>query len=336
MEKSVKLRNCRTRVLGMAVVVVLACAPTALAQTIEGSFQRTLTVSGQPDVEIESGSGRIEVRPGASGRVEISGRIRASDDWGWRRRSLNAEQRVRRLESTPPVEQTGSAVRIGRIADEEVRDGVSVSYVVTMPADALLRAKTGSGSQQIEGIRGRVTASTGSGSIVLRDVGGAVSTSTGSGSITVDRVDGSFNGSTGSGSIRAGAVTGAITARTSSGGIDVSQTGSGDVDVSSSSGTVHVRGVRGRLEASTTSGGLHVQGEPSGGWRLSASSGSVEIDLPDNAGFELDAGTGSGGIDVDMPVTVAGSLSRRTLRGTVRGGGPQLHVRTSSGGIHIK
>jgi hypothetical protein len=323
-------------VFAIAALLALAHAPALFAQTVEGSFQRTLTVSGQPDIEIDTGSGGIEVRAGGSGRVEVSGRIRANDDWGWRRRRLSAEERVRRLESNPPIHQSGSVIRIGRIDDDDVREAVSVSYTVTVPADSLLRAKTGSGSHEIEGVRGRVDASTGSGSIVLRDLGGSVRASTGSGSIAVDRVGGSFHGTTGSGSIRATGVNGAITARTSSGGIDVAQTGSGDVDVSSSSGTVHVRGVRGRLDASTTSGGLRVEGEPRGSWRLSAASGSINIDLPNDTGFELDAGTGSGGIDVDMPVTVVGSLGKRSLRGTVRGGGPQLYVRTSSGGIHIR
>ncbi|MGH8638564.1 MAG: DUF4097 family beta strand repeat-containing protein, partial [Burkholderiales bacterium] len=137
-------------------------------------------------------------------------------------------------------------------------------------------------------------------------------------------------------SIRGSGITGAITAKTGSGGIEVVQTGSGDVEVSSSSGTVRLRGVRGALHASTTSGGLHVEGAPRGEWRLAASSGSVHVDVPDGAGFELDAHTGSGGIDLGMPATVVSSMSRRSLRGSVQGGGPRLYVRTSSGGIRIE
>jgi Toastrack DUF4097 len=325
------------RAAGTALCSALALYPTvASAQRVEGSFQRTLTVSGQPDVEVVSGSGRIEVGQGPSGRVEVSGEIRAND-WGRSRRSrLSPEERVKRLEANPPVQQNGSVVRIGHIDDEDLSEGVSISYTVTVPRDAMLRTKTGSGSQRIEGVHGRVQSSTGSGSVVIHDAGGNVSASTGSGSISADDVEGGFSANTGSGSIRAGGVNGAITAKTSSGGIDIVQTGSGDVEVSSSSGTVRVQGVRGALRASTTSGGLHIEGEPRGDWRLSSSSGAVRVDVPDGTGFELDADSGSGGIDVAMPVTVVGSLGRHTLRGTVRGGGPRLYVRTSSGGIHIR
>jgi hypothetical protein len=319
------------------LLVASLLIPAAVqAQSARGSFQRTLSVSGQPDIEVTTGSGRIEVRAGRDGQIEVRGEIRASDDWGWNRRNrLSPEERVRRIEANPPIAQNGQVVRIGHIDDQDLQNGVSISYTLSVPADSLLRSKTGSGSQLIEGVKGRVETSTGSGSIVAREVGGSLSASTGSGSITADRVDGTFRASTGSGGIDATGVTGAITAKTGSGGIEVAQTGSGDVDVSSSSGTVRLRGVRGALRASTTSGSLHVQGEPRGEWDLSASSGGVRVDVPDNTGFELNATTSSGSIDVGMPVSMS-STSRRSMRGTVGGGGPRLQVRTSSGSIDIR
>jgi DUF4097 and DUF4098 domain-containing protein YvlB len=94
--------------------------------------------------------------------------------------------------------------------------------------------------------------------------------------------------------------------------------------------------VKGGLRASTSSGGLHIQGELTRDWRLSASSGDVTVDLQPTQGFELDATSNSGGIDVDFPVSVTGRTDRRSLKGPVGGGGPLLHVRTSSGGITIQ
>jgi DUF4097 and DUF4098 domain-containing protein YvlB len=294
-----------------------------------------LSVSGRPDIEVGTGSGRIEVGPGRDGQIEIRGQIRASDDWGANRGNpLRPEERVRRIEANPPIQQDGNVIRIGRIDDPDLQEGVSISYTLTVPADSLLRSKTGSGSHRIQGVRGNVQASTGSGSIVAREIG-SLSASAGSGSIDAERVDGSVRANTGSGRIQARGVSGAITAKTGSGGIEVVQSGSGDVEVSSSSGTVRVRGVRGALRASTTSGGLHVQGEPRGDWELSAASGGVQVDVPDGSGFDLDATTSSGSIDVGMPVAVT-STGRRTLRGAVHGGGSRLRVRTSSGSIDIR
>ena len=125
-------------------------------------------------------------------------------------------------------------------------------------------------------------------------------------------------------------------AHTSSGSIEVMQTAAGDVDASSSSGTVRMRGVKGGVRASTSSGGLNIEGQMAREWRLSSSSGHVTVDVPGSQGLEVDANSSSGTIDVDFPVTVAGTIGKHTLRGSARGGGPLLHVRTSSGGISIQ
>ncbi len=325
----------RRRRTALALVLTCAVAPAAVeAQRVEGSFQRTLTVSAPIAIEVVSGSGRIDVRPGSDGRIEVSARIQASDNW--RRSALSAEERVRRIEGNPPIEQSGNVVRIGHIADDELRNGVSISYTLTVPPSSSLTSKTGSGSQEVAGVSGRVEANAGSGSLVFKDLGGDLRASTGSGSIVADAVRGAFHATTGSGSIRASGVGGRITAKTGSGSIDVAQIGTGGLDVGSGSGSVRARGVRGDLKASTASGSLHVQGELSAEWRLSSSSGDVTVSLPSGQGFEMDVSTSSGRIRTDFPVTVTGTVDRRSLRGATQGGGPLLHVRTSSGGISIQ
>ena len=66
-----------------------------------------------------------------------------------------------------------------------------------------------------------------------------------------------------------------------------------------------------------------------------AASGGVRVDVPDRSGFDLDATTSSGSIDVGMPAAMS-LTGRRTLRGTVHGGGLRLRVRTSSRSIDIR
>ena len=332
------VRIAGSRRTGLAIIVSLAFAPAAAeAQRAEGSFQRTLTVSGPVTVEVTSGSGRIDVRTGSAGRVEVSAKIQASDNSGWRRTALTPEERVRRIEANPPIEQSGGTVRIGHIADEDLRNGVSISYTLSVPAATTLNARTGSGGVHIEGVDGRVDASAGSGSMTFRNIGSSLRASTGSGSVTADSVRGAFHATSGSGRIQATGVSGAITATTGSGGIDVAQTGPGDVEISTGSGSVRARGVRGALQATSSSGDVDVQGELSGDWRLSASSGSITIALPPNAGFQLDASTGSGRINTDFPVLVSGNVDRRSLRGSTKdGSGRLLRVRTASGSISIR
>jgi DUF4097 and DUF4098 domain-containing protein YvlB len=303
----------------------------AAAQAAEGSFERTLTVGGRPDVQVASGAGSIEVRSGSSGRIEVTGRVRANR---WGRSRYSPEERVRRVQAQPPIVQTGDTVRIGDLP-EDLRDGVSVSYTVALPAASNLRLRTGSGSQTVSGIEGTIDASTGSGSITVADARSSVQAKTGSGSIEVDRA-GALSASTGSGSIRARGVQGAISAKSGSGSIEVEQTGAGNVEVSSSSGSTRIDGVRGALRASTSSGSLHVQGEPTAEWQLSSSSGHVSVELPVRQGFDLDANSNSGKIDLDFPVTVTGEVGKHAIRGPAQGGGPLLHIRTSSGGISIR
>lgn len=307
----------------------------AEAQRVEGSFQRSLSVAGAPSIDVVSGSGRIEVRPGSANRVEVSARIVADDGWG-SRRALPAAERVRRLEANPPIEQSGNVVRIGHINDEDLRNDVSISYTLTVPAASSIVASTGSGSQHIEGINGNVKATSGSGSLTCRTVGGDLRAATGSGSISVDGVRGAFHATTGSGEILATGLAGRITSTTGSGEIDLTQTGSGSVNVSTGSGSIHVRGANGPVDASTASGSLQIQGRMSDDWSLSSASGRITIDLPSNQGFELDARTGSGRIQSDFPLTISGVVDRRSLRGATQGGGRLLRVRTSSGGITLR
>ena len=324
------------RVLAAAAVLTFLAWPAGVAaQRATGSFDRTLTVTGSVDLEVRSGSGSIEVRAGKAGSVEITGRV-TSGDWGLLRSRSSAQERVRRVEASPPIEQTGNRVILGRIDDEDLKNSVSISYTVLVPPDTTLVSKTGSGSHQIEGLRGAITATSGSGSIRVRDAGADVRASTGSGSIVADAVAGAFSASSGSGSIDGVSVKGGVTVKTGSGSVSVSQSGGGPIDASASSGSIRLTGLRGSLRASTSSGTLHVQGEPTSDWRLSSSSGHVTVELAGKPAFALDAHSNSGRIATDYPVTVSGIISRRELRGSVNGGGPLLQVRTSSGGIDIR
>ena len=306
----------------VVAVFVAACviAPQTHAQrrAFEGMFDRTLNVSTPVDLDVSTGSGRIEVRQGSGGQVRIHGVIRVSTDW-WRRSEREAEDVVRQLESNPPIEQTGNTIRIGRLRGREF-DNVSISYQIEVPAQTALRSASGSGALTVTGLQGAVVTSTGSGSITLTDVRGNVRANTGSGSIRADGVAGGFTASTGSG------------------GITLSQTGNGDVDISTGSGTVRATGVLGALRIHTGSGGITAEGEQKGRWDLEASSGSVTIRLPQNAGFDLNAHSGSGGVYVDHPITVQGRIDKRRndVSGRVRGGGHALDVRTGSGSIRIE
>lgn len=104
--------KCLLAFCSMALIGLTACYEAFPA--VEGKFERTLAVSGPVDLDVTTGSGRIEVRVGSSSVVQVYGLIRARDDW-----HSNAQEKVRYLEKNPPIEQSGNVIRIGRIENED-------------------------------------------------------------------------------------------------------------------------------------------------------------------------------------------------------------------------
>src|SRR5262245_39617911 len=71
-------RTIRFAILIASLVVALQLSAAAKAT---GSFDKTLTVSGAPDVEIVTGSGHIHVRAGDASSISIHARIEAGSNW---------------------------------------------------------------------------------------------------------------------------------------------------------------------------------------------------------------------------------------------------------------
>ncbi|HEY6387157.1 MAG TPA: DUF4097 family beta strand repeat-containing protein [Candidatus Acidoferrum sp.] len=91
--------------------------------------------------------------------------------------------------------------------------------------------------------------------------------------------------------------------------------------------------------ARTTNGGVRVamgNAHWSGELQLVTTNGSVDVTLPASAEFKVDAATTNGGIRSDFPITVQGTFGPKTLSGTVGGGGRELKVATTNGGIELK
>jgi hypothetical protein len=320
--------------LALMILSSASCALDVQASSVTGSFERTLSVDGHVDLDIATGSGWIHVNPGTDRQVKVVARIEARDHlvlWD----GLTAAERVKRLEANPPVEQNGGSIRIGDVGDPDLRRNVRISYELIVPVDTRLRARTGSGDQTIDAIRGPVEARAGSGTIRIGRIDERAIVSTGSGDIELRGAAG-LEARAGSGSIRAHELTGAVSARTGSGRVTINRTGPGPIEVGTGSGTITVTGADGELRARTGSGDITVEGRPSQDWHVRAGSGDVSLRVPQEAAFELDARTGSGGIDSVHPVETYGALSRRQLRGRVRGGGPRLDVTTASGSIQVR
>ena len=139
-------------------------------------------------------------------------------------------------------------------------------------------------------------------------------------------------------------------------GFDVMVPNEGSLDLRSTNGGVSIENVQGRLTFRTTNGGVRlknvngdVRGETvNGGLRVElegpgwygegldveTKNGGVRLVVPDGYSARLEAGTNSGGMSVDFPVTVQGQF-RRTLTTDLGSGGSPIRLRTVNGGVSI-
>jgi len=327
------MKSHRLFLLGILTLAAMSLCLPAPARAAEGHFARTVQVSGAVELEVQTGSGTIDVRTGDSSTVRITGTIRTSSGWF---EGAGAENKVRYLEANPPIEQHGNAIKIGHIEDEDLQRNISISYEIVVPVETRLRSSSGSGEQNVSGLRGPAEASSGSGNLRLTNIGDMVRAATGSGRISVEGVKGSVRASTGSGEILATGVAGGLHASTGSGSVTLRQTAPGDVEVSTGSGTLQLEGVHGAVRAQTASGNILVEGEGQSSWRLSTASGSVTVRLPAQQGFTLRAHTVSGNVHTAREMTVQGTFGKHELEGKVGDGGLMLDVSTVSGNIRVE
>src|ERR1035441_6871442 len=268
-----------------ATALALAALPALGA---EATFDRTLSVSGRVELSVSTGSGNIHITHGTGNQVHIFGKVK----FGWG----GSEERVREIAANPPIEQTGSIIRIG--GHHESLHNISIDYEIQAPEDAFLDAGSGSGDIRVEGVGENAKISTGSGNIYATGLHGGFKVDTGSGDIYVE------------------------------------QTGQGDVRAQTGSGNIELRNLRGSLYAHTGSGNIKANGAPTADWKLGTGSGNVEL-WPGSAPLTLDASTGSGSIHTDQDMLTHGSSDHHHVSGKINGGGPTVRIETGSGDIRV-
>lgn len=112
----------------------------------------------------------------------------------------------------------------------------------------------------------------------------------------------------------------------------------GEMNFETTNGGIHVSDIAGNVHARTTNGGVVAdlsgttwQGQ---GLDLQTTNGGATVYVPRGYNAMLETGTTNGGMHVDFPITVRGSLSRR-ISTQLGSGGPLVRVVTTNGGVHI-
>jgi DUF4097 and DUF4098 domain-containing protein YvlB len=112
---------------------------------------------------------------------------------------------------------------------------------------------------------------------------------------------------------------------------------SGEIKAETTNGGITAREVAGSIEASTTNGGMDIDmaqlGE--GGARLECTNGGIRLRLPPDAKASISATVTNGGIDTGGLTLETTESTRRRLEARLNGGGPQIRIEGTNGGIRI-
>jgi DUF4097 and DUF4098 domain-containing protein YvlB len=228
-----------------------------------------------------------------------------------------------------------------------------------------VEAKTGGGAIQLDQISGIISASSGGGNIEIGKVGSDVQVSTGGGSIRLNSAGGRVNANSGGGNLNIGWAK-VMTLKTAGGAIHVvkcdgevkAESGGGNIDlndiagaavIDTAGGSIHIGPVQGGVHAET-SGGAIMAKLASGGAaftdsRLETAVGDIVVYVPENLGVNVRAAVEvarSYGIRSDFGELKITSPSHNIgpremyAEGSLNGGGPILHVHTTTGNIEIR
>jgi DUF4097 and DUF4098 domain-containing protein YvlB len=225
-----------------------------------------------------------------------------------------------------------------------------------------VKAETGGGTIDVGSAGGEVDVETGGGNIKIASAKGDIKASTGGGSVVVlSGLQGAVL-ETGGGSIRLDKCSGTVKATTGGGSIDLGEIG-GPVTVESGAGSIRLASAKGRVEAETGGGSIQLNGASS--VRAETAAGGIVVkllsssDARSNSTLETTAGDITVYLANDLPITVRASIELAnghnirsefneihitteggnwgprtvTAEGQLRGGGPVLKVRTTSGNI---
>jgi DUF4097 and DUF4098 domain-containing protein YvlB len=332
------MRGLSAKGLSAALLLFLAsCGIHSVAwDGTTDSIEESFNVKPGGRLTVEADLGSIEVKTSTADRVEVEVVRGVNATRPERVAELRSELRI-------SMDQAGNDVHV--VARLPHRgdfwhggwNRYRLRFLVTVPRVYNVDLKTSGGAIDVSDLEGRVKSETSGGPLRFGEIRGPVWGRTSGGGITLTGCVGDADVETSGGGINIGEVDGTVRASTSGGPINIKQA-RGDVEAETSGGGIHVEEVRGSIKASTSGGGVFARltEQPQGDCRLQTSGGSIEVELASDIRANLDAETSGGRVRVDFPVTLQGEMNSRSVRSELNGGGPDLYLRTSGGGIRIR
>ena len=310
----------RAAVLPIVVAGSVLIAAPAAGDTVSRGFD----VAPGGRLEVHTDRGAIEVRAAAGRRVEVEVTREGSEA---ERLELTFDQRGDDVvvRGTHP----GSRGWFNWGGNQRIR------FVITVPERYDVDLETAGGSISVDDLEGEVAAATSGGSLHFGRIRGPVRGRTSGGSVQLAGCVGDADVETSGGSITIGDVDGQVRAETSGGSIHIDRA-RGSVHASTSGGSIRVDEVMGEIDAATSGGNVtaFISQQPAADCRLSTSGGSVSVQLATGIAVDVDAAASGGRVESDLALS-GETRTRASLRGKLNGGGPELRLRTSGGGVRI-
>ena len=300
----------RLSILLSACVFVAGCEVNLNTEGLSAREVKTFTITGQPDIVLDTFDGVIELHSWDRAEVEVEIEKRAMEQALLDEIKVEAEQKGDRIvvKVTGPARAEFRGVTIGMHISPTARLRVAV------PRNSNVEATTGDGSIRAEAIEGRLVLNTSDGSVTGTRIGGDVQIRSGDGAIRLENATGKLDLETTDGSIGIDAKPSVLKARTGDGSI--------------------------RAQIEPDAAMLE-------DWELTTSDGSVVLTLPDRFNAELDAETSDGSVRSSHPAIEDADRDRdgegrerrerrRMLRAKMGDGGKVLRLRTGDGSIRIE
>lgn len=233
------------------------------------------------------------------------------------------------------LKTAGGSITVGDLQGE-IKMQTAAGNLKTGKIDGPVTAHTSGGSISL-GSATTVSAKTSAGSIVVGETRGDLSAQTHGGSITIEKAGGKIEAETSAGNIRIGEGASDVAARTSGGSIDIRKT-KGTLSAKTSAGNIVLGELDGTVDARTSGGSITagIQGQPKEDCHLETSAGNITVTAMKSLAVNLDASASAGDVTCELPVTIQGKRSDRSLQGKINGGGPALILRTHGGSIRLQ
>ena len=141
------------------ILRTLLAAALLVTAAAHADFDRTLSVSAQPDLYVSTGSGRVHIFPGSDSQIHVKAHVHA----GWNAGG-DIEDRIRQINANPPIRQSGNEVHLGETNDNRLYNNITIDYEIAAPRAVALNLHTGSGDIAVDNLGRFLKADTGSGS----------------------------------------------------------------------------------------------------------------------------------------------------------------------------